>query len=58
MFKKFLNDRSGNFGLGLSLLAVPLMAAVAGGVELAGTNREASQLQSSLDIALLAEPPV
>lgn len=54
MFKKFLNDRSGNFGLGLSLLAVPLMAAVAGGVELASTNREASQLQSSLDIALLA----
>lgn len=54
MFKKFLSDRSGNFALGLSLIMVPVMGAVAGVVEFSSTNREASQLQSSLDIGLFA----
>ncbi len=53
MLLKFAQDNAGNFTIGLSLLLVPVMGAVVGGVEFSSITREGNQLQASVDFALV-----
>jgi Flp pilus assembly protein TadG len=52
--KRFLRDTSGNFGVIAAALAIPLIGAIAGAVDITSIYRERSAVQDALDAALLA----
>lgn len=52
--KRFLSDRSGNFAIIMSLLAVPLVLTAGVALDVANITRTKSQLQNALDAAVLA----
>lgn len=54
MFRKFLTSDEGNLALVVAIATVPLMAAVAGGVDFVTVNNKAAKLQDALDTAALA----
>ena len=54
MFKTFLFDRSGNFGMISALLAVPLLLSVGGALDFAGGLRMQRSAQNAADTAALA----
>jgi Flp pilus assembly protein TadG len=54
MFRRFLFDQRGNLSVTLTLAMVPLMAAVAGAVDVSGTLNDAERLQNALDATAFA----
>jgi hypothetical protein len=54
MFRKFLNSNEGNLALVFAIATVPVMAAVASGVDFVSVNNKAEKVQSALDTAALA----
>jgi hypothetical protein len=54
MIKRFLSDRQGNLSVTLTLSLVPLMAAVAGAIDVTGTLNDAERLQNALDATAFA----
>jgi hypothetical protein len=54
MFKRFWRSEAGNYGMITAIAMVPLLAAVAGAVDLTNALNKADQLQNSLDASALA----
>lgn len=54
MFRRFLKSEEGNMALVAAIAIVPVMAAVAGGVDLVSVNNKGAKLQDALDTAALA----
>lgn len=54
MFRKFLRSDEGNLALVFAIAAVPVMLAVAGGVDFVSANNKAAKLQDALDTAAIA----
>jgi hypothetical protein len=54
MFRRFLKSEEGNLVLVFAVAMVPLMAAVAGGVDFVSVNNKAEKLQGALDTAAIA----
>lgn len=54
MLKRFAVSESGNFAAIFAIAAIPVVTAVAGAVDIAQTQRKASQVQQALDATALA----
>jgi len=54
MTRRFVSDEKGNLSVTLTLALVPLMAAVAGAVDVTGTLNDAERLQNALDATAFA----
>ena len=53
VLKKFLKDEKGHFSLWVAIAAVPLIGVVSLSLDTSNMTRQGSQLQQSLDSALL-----
>jgi uncharacterized membrane protein len=53
MLPRFLADRSGQFGIGVTLMLVPLVAGIGLAVDYGNMTRERSSLQAALDAATI-----
>ncbi len=53
-FKKFLNNKSGNFAMTLALVAMPIMLAAGAAVDFTSAARNEIRLQNALDAGILA----
>ena len=54
MLKRFAASESGNFAAIFAIAAIPVATAVAGAIDVAETQRKASQVQQALDATALA----
>ena len=54
MFRRFLNDKSGNFGAALAITGMALVGVVGGSIDLSWRERMETRLQDVVDAATLA----
>lgn len=52
--KRFIENQSGNFAVILSLVALPVMLTIGAAVDYSGVSKKRSDLQNSIDSAILA----